>query len=863
MRHTPRTAAACLSALAALAVACPALGADAAPATPDDSGPALAVPPELKHLVAADLPPDTPFPAPVVKVLLELEVATDGQVAAARVLAGPGAPFDDAALVAARGFRFSPARLTTGEAVPVTVTFELRIAAPPPPPPQPVVYVGTLLARGTRRPLAGVSVVARADGAVLAEALTDAGGRFTLTVPAPAFRLVAVPLGHDRLDLPITAVPGERVEARLFLEAEAGHNVTVVRAGRVLHEVTKRVVPKEAVESAVGTAGDTLKVIQNLPGVARATFGSGDLILRGSSPEDSKIMLDGLLIPLAYHFGGLRSAFNSAFLEQIDFLPGNFGPDYGDATGGVVDIKTRDPASDLFRGEVDINAYDAGFVLEGPVAQGLSIGGAFHRSWIDTVLPLFIPDDTPLTFDTLPRYYDYQLIASYAPSAEHRLKLVGFGSNDQLRLVLDRPLADDPGLRGALDNSTMFHSLILSHDWKISPRLRHRVSLGYLYGDSHVGVGSVAYVDNSWHALALRAEWTWAATDGLDLRLGFDETSAAWQVALLVPNPPKEGNPPGSFSSMESLRVDAADTSHTPAAYLEVALRPTPALTLLPSVRAGYFPDIASWVVDPRFSARWELSPETRLAAGVGLYQQQPSGDESLAGFGTPQLRPERALHTSAGFTRSFFGERLSVELTGFYKHLDRLVTPNPDAPWVPDAPRYLSAGTGRIYGAELLIKANVPGLFDGWLAYTLQRSLRVDGPGRSERPFDWDQPHILAALGRLQLGAGWSASLRFRLVSGNPYTPVSGSVYDAKSDTYLPLYGAVNSRRMSPFHQLDLRVDKTFTFETWKLTAYVEVQNAYYHANQEGVDWSYDFSTSSASTGLPILPILGVKGEW
>ena len=67
----------------------------------------------------------------------------------------------------------------------------------------------------------------------------------------------------------------------------------------------------------------------------------------------------------------------------------------------------------------------------------------------------------------------------------------------------------------------------------------------------------------------------------------------------------------------------------------------------------------------------------------------------------------------------------------------------------------------------------------------------------------------------------------------------------------------------MSPFHQLDLRVDKTFTFETWKLTAYVEVQNAYYHANQEGVDWSYDFSTSSASTGLPILPILGVKGEW
>jgi len=819
--------------------------------------------PTLQRLVPAELPPDTPFPSPVVEVVLELDVTAAGQVEAARVARGAGTPFDEAALAAARRFVFTPARLADGEAVPVTVTFALKIEAPPPPPPPPVLYAGTLLERGTRKPLVGVPVAAEADGEIVAEATTDARGRFALTSPAASFRLVAVPVGHERLAQPVEAAPGEELEARFYLEATSGRNVTVVRAGRVQHEVTRRVIPKDAVETAVGTAGDTIKVVQNLPGVARTTFGSGDLILRGSSPEDSKVYLDGMLIPLAYHFGGLRSAINSAFLDELEFLPGNFGPRYGDATGGVVDIKTRDPASDLFRGQVDLNVYDLGLVLEGPVADDVSIGGAFHRSWIDTLLPAFIPDDAQLTFSTLPRYYDYQFVASYRPSDDHRMKLVWFGSSDQLRLVLAQPLDDDPGLRGAIATEMMFHGVLLSDHLKLGPRVRQDITLGYLYGDTYVGVGPGAYVANSWHGVHLRASWRWSAADWLDLRVGVEDVSAVWDVSLLVPRPPKEGSTTASFSSLETIGTETSGTSHSPATYLELALRPIPEVTLLPSVRAQYFPDIDAWAVDPRLSARWELDADTRVFGGVGLYQQQPTGDESLPGFGTPTLGTERALHVSLGASRELLDDRLSIEATGFYKDLDHLVHTNPEAAFDPTAPYYHNAGTGQIYGLELLVKARFEEVFDGWIAYTLQRSLRTDEAGGDERPFDWDQPPILTALGRFQLGAGWSASFRFRLVSGNPQTPIVGSVYDANSDTYVPLYGANNSRRLSPFHQLDLRIDKVFTFETWKLTAYVEVQNAYYHANQEGTSWSYDFARSEPATGLPILPILGVKGEW
>ena len=90
-----------------------------------------------------------------------------------------------------------------------------------------------------------------------------------------------------------------------------------------------------------GTQGDTIKVIQNLPGVARAPFGGAPVVLRGAAPGDSRTFLEGQEIPSIYHFGGLRSTINSAFLEAVDFIPGNFGPEYGRATGGVVDVRLR------------------------------------------------------------------------------------------------------------------------------------------------------------------------------------------------------------------------------------------------------------------------------------------------------------------------------------------------------------------------------------------------------------------------------------------------------------------------------------------------------------------------------------------
>ena len=148
-------------------------------------------------------------------------------------------------------------------------------------------------------------------------------------------------------------------------------------------------------------------------------------------------------------------------------------------------------------------------------------------------------------------------------------------------------------------------------------------------------------------------------------------------------------------------------------------------------------------------------------------------------------------------------------------------------------------------------------------MAYTLSRSERKDSSGEGWERFDYDQTHILTALGSYKLGRGWQVGARFRYVTGSPYTPNVGGIADFDSGSYAPIqeYPA-NRSRLPAFHQLDLRVDKTWEFQSWKLSTYLDLQNAYNRKNTENISYNYDYSESKPLPGLPILPVLGIRGE-
>jgi len=87
--------------------------------------------------------------------------------------------------------------------------------------------------------------------------------------------------------------------------------------------------------------------------------------------------------------------------------------------------------------------------------------------------------------------------------------------------------------------------------------------------------------------------------------------------------------------------------------------------------------------------------------------------------------------------------------------------------------------------------------------------------------------------------------------------------VLDVNNDTYTPIRGPIYSKRMGDFFQADIRFDKKWVYNTWVLTGYLDIENATNRSNPQEINYSYDYRQSATVTGLPIMPIFGVKAEF
>jgi hypothetical protein len=623
-------------------------------------------------------------------------------------------------------------------------------------------------------------------------------------------------------------------------------------------DVTKRSVDSQVVQSMPGTRGDALRAIEIMPGVARTSIGQGDPILRGAAAGESQVFLDGIPVPFMFHFGGATSFMSSRLVEKLDVYPSNFSARYGRAVGGVIDITARDPRTDRFHAVLDLSLIDSSAFVETPVTKKLSFAAAVRRSNIDFVFENFVPDDT-YSVVAAPTYFDYQALVSYRINAATRLRLLGYGSRDALSLLFSKANDEDPGLSGSIRGRTEFHRLGLE--------LRHQGTDG-VSGFANVTAGRIGLLQHIGEAeqrfdateLYGRAEASFDLHRALRLTAGGD--FFGWFLAGKYHGPqpgglegdPTDGDP---LAAQRSITVqDDSVVVAQPAVYLDLQFRPLEPLLISPGVRVDYYGEIKDSSVDPRVALRYELAPATALKAGVGYYSQPPQSWQSIPGVGNPDLKHFRALQTSAGVEQKLGnGGKLTAE--GFYKRVDDIVIGTENR----EAPQFVNAGRGRIFGGELSGEAHWSSNGFAYLAYTLSRSERRR-PGSDWRLFDQDQTHVLALAGSQGLGRGWTVGLRFRLVSGNPTTPITGATYDVRTGVYLPTYGATNSRRDPLFNQLDARVEKEWHIGPGKLAAYLDVQNVYMAKNPEGYRYSFDYSKREAVSGLSLFPNLGLRGE-
>src|SRR5207253_4760668 len=153
---------------------------------------------------------------------------------------------------------------------------------------------------------------------------------------------------------------GQRIDVAYLLEPVYFSPYEATVSGeRTRREVSKTTISMAEIERIPGTGGDALKVIEDLPGVARTSpIGGGMLVVRGSKPGDSLVYLDGEEIPLLYHFFALSSTVNPDLLSGIEFITGNFGASYGDLTGGLVEVRTRNLRDEL-HGYANLNMLES------------------------------------------------------------------------------------------------------------------------------------------------------------------------------------------------------------------------------------------------------------------------------------------------------------------------------------------------------------------------------------------------------------------------------------------------------------------------------------------------------------------------
>ena len=854
--------------------------------------------PKQTKFIEAEYPKEAADKGIEAEVVLLLDINAQGKIDSVSV-AEPATPagmgFDEAAMVAAQQFEFEPAEMD-GKPIAVQLSYRYKFklkarttepvpgapalpgqapggpTAPTAPARAPVLnFTGLLRERGTRLPMPGVLVTVFREvegGPKGFEATTDAEGRFQFFDLEPGeWKILVETPGYYPYRTTEAIASNERVDVTYFVEKGSYNPFDItITATRPRKEVSRTVLTAKEIDKIPGAAGDPLAVIQNFAGVARAPF-AGQIIVRGSAPEDTQVFVDGATVPLIYHFGGLRSVIPVGMLDSIEFFPGNFSPEYGRATGGIIDVKVKKLQPQKIGGYADVSLLDTGVFLEVPLGDKGAIAVAGRRSYIDWIITAAVPDDAPVNFITAPRYYDWQLLGNYRPAPAHDLRAFFFGSDDELKILFQNPADIDTTFSGnSFSASTNFYRSLLTYKYVPGGSFENelRLSSGRDLIDFKAGP---LVIDLNIYTAQIRENARNKLTEWLTLNYGLDILFQQVDFLVQLPLPPKEGQPMSNVDLGVLRRSENNDErAFEPAFFAELELKPLPGLLLLPGLRIDRL-QTEQVIAQPRVTARWEMAPGLTLKGGAGLFVQAPNPNEGEMDevFGNPWLAAERAQHYSMGLEWKP-REYLTLDWTGFYKRLDTLVSSTEDVINEDGMLRpliYDNGGKGRVYGMELVARHEFANNFTGWLAYTLSRAKRTDSGKTEDRLFDFDQTHILTLVGSYVLPRNWQVGARFRLVSGNPTTPVNGAVYNASTDRYDPTYGGVNSARNGAFHQLDLRVDKRWIYQRWIFNAYLDIQNVYNRANPEGVQYNFNYRLSKPQQGLPLLTILGLRAEF
>ncbi|MBI5006088.1 MAG: TonB-dependent receptor [Nitrosomonadales bacterium] len=714
---------------------------------------------------------------------------------------------------------------------------------------------GAVLERGARRPLPGVQVSVQGHPSI--SALSDAKGQFHLDLPAAGtYSLIAVLPGMGNpVSIEVKLAQGAASPAPVFyLRVPETLGEMVVTAQRAPERVSKSVISGKTLRQLAGSSGDPLRGLQSLPGVATVN-GSSAPAVRGSGPGDNAYYVDDLYIGKLFHYGAI-SVFNADLIEGFDLYAAAFSPHYGNVTGAVIDVALREPRKDRLGGKVNVNLMGADFLVEGPQGENQSFYFAARRSYIDLLIKEIEQDGVTVQ---IPNYWDYQGKYLWQLNEANRLSLHLHGAADSLKLNIaasSETAQMEPVLAGdsSLSDENSMQGMVL--DTIVSDTAFNMLALERTYRRSSSRIGTAGELTFTQENLILREQTRMDISDGHELSLGVEFINARVKINADYKNAPcTQFEPNCDLTTATRKQLTDDFTSNAWSLSLQDRKRVLEGVTLVGGVRRSAENYLRRDYTEPRVGIEWEWSRDMLLTAGWGRHNQMPTGEQVVRQFGNPRLGHIRADHSVVGIAQKVNAD-WNWKTEAYYKKFGNLVISDPLL-------NYINAASGKAYGLELLIKKEETDRLSGWFVLNLARSSRRNDVTGEAFRFQYDQPVNTTLVGAYKLSEAWSFGMKWNYHSGTPYTPILGTSGTYPDGRPIPVYAGVNSGTLPVYHRLDLRVDRNYVFDRWKLSTYFELNNVYQRKNVVG--YSYDPSyTRRDPVYAFVLPIsFGVLGEF
>jgi hypothetical protein len=644
----------------------------------------------------------------------------------------------------------------------------------------------------------------------------------------------------------------------------------IIRAKRK-QEISQTNLSQAELRYTAGSGGDAVKAIQTLPSVSPSSVGSANIVVRGGDPGDNKYFYDDLSLPFVFHFGGVNTVIPTKMIDSVDFYPGGFSALYSDATGGIIQLNSKNSIPERFSGDIEAGLFQSGIYLEGNTKVtnsnsssnnednkiGYRVG--IRRTFYELYKPIF-DNINNIDFYTFPQSTDYQFILN-GNVTDGTWQAYLMGASDKLGLLSNNGDSENSSGKNSFDFANYYETTGIKYSKNLGNGYGVQSTFQQLYNTVRIKTSS-NNLDIKAYTYSIKTSVTKNFNENNFLTVGIKPNYEIVNINFDIPQIPAPGSGSQTYDPFTAPKIkdEQSITSIYGNIFADLNLKPIKNLLINPGInilQGRYHKQIE---IDPRLGARYEFLPKQTLKGAIGYYSERPQPQFNASNYGNPNLELERTKQYVLGYETKLFSD-WALDIQGWYKSSNNLVGPAINQPSL----KYENSIKQEAKGLDFFLKKDFIGRIYGWVSYSYSQSKKQDPASQIWRYSDYDRTNNINFVANAKVTNRWLLGTRIQYMSGTPYSSVDGGVFNQNTGQYEPqsdgqtYYINKNNVRFPSFFQADIRSDYDFLFDNWKLDLYLEINNVTNQKNIAQINYSRDYSEKTNVYSFPILPSIGV----